>query len=90
MIPGFSGPLAHPPARFNEGLGSPVKLAGLWDPPDQKTCRFVRTDTFCTGFVNWCKEVSICFDRNSPLGHEESKTPYPCGVCLGFSSPDDW
>jgi hypothetical protein len=90
MVPGFSGILTSQPARQIVPTNPPVRLAGLWDTPSQTTCRFARTDTFCTGVVLWCKDVYVCSDRYSPLGHEESRTPYPCGVCIGVSSPDDW
>jgi hypothetical protein len=87
MVPGFSGLEIDEQSLSSTAT---VRLAGLWDTPDQKTCRFSRTDTFCTGVVLWCKEVYVCFDRNSPLGHEESRTPYPCGVCVGIDTPSDW
>ena len=86
MTPGFSGL-----RQTSERAASPaISLAGLWDTPSQKTCRFARTDTFCTGVVLWCKDVFVCSDSNSIFGHEESRTPYPCGVCVGVTSPDDW
>jgi hypothetical protein len=84
MFPGFA---------VSEGsTTASVRLAGLWDTPSQKTCRFARTDTFCTGLVLWCKDVYVCVDPrdNQLFGHEESRTPYPCGVCVGITSPDDW
>jgi len=87
MVPGFSGLHVSDQSLLSSET---VRLAGLWDTPDQKVCRPARTDTFCTGLVLWCKDVFICTDRNSPLGHEESRTPYPCGVCVGITSPDDW
>jgi hypothetical protein len=84
MVPGFTGLTAG-----TEQTGP--RLAGLWDTPPQERCRYARTDTFCTGLVLWCREVYVCADERSPLfGHEESKTPYPCGVCVGIDSPDDW
>ena len=89
-IPGFTGILPEPEINSLGAIAAPVRLAGLWDTPPAETCRFARTDTFCTGLVMWCKDVYVCSDRNSPLGHEESRTPYPCGVCVGVSSPDDW
>ena len=90
MLPGFTGLLTQHSMASGEKNSPTVRLAGLWDTPPAQTCRFARTDTFCTGLVLWCKEVFICSDRNSPLGHEETRTPYPCGVCVGISSPDDW
>jgi hypothetical protein len=65
-----------------------VRLA-LWDTPPEPRCRPVRTDTFCTGLVMWCKDVYLCRD-DTPQGHEETKTPYPCGVCVGVTPPSDW
>ena len=91
MFPGFiqvghspAGPEYHQrPAIFD--------YAGLWDPPPQEECRFVRTDTFCTGLVMWCKEVSVCRGGDNPFfGREVSRTPYPCGVCVGITDPSDW
>jgi len=85
MIPGFTATDTQPP----------VKLAWLWDDPGGggKTCRPARTDTFCTGLVLWCTDVFICTDKRGtggPFGFEESRPPYPCGVCVGITSPDDW
>lgn len=92
MIPGF-GALSNVVASDQPVLfaipSATVRLA-LWETPSPTTCRFARTDTFCTGLVMWCKDVFVCSDANSPLGHEETRTPYPCGVCVGISSPDDW
>jgi len=76
--------VTEPPAA----AGPPVRLA-LWDTPPEPRCRPSRTDTFCTGLVMWCKDVYICRD-DTPQGHEETKTPYPCGVCFGVTSPSDW
>jgi hypothetical protein len=89
MVPGFTA-LSMSSADSKSEFDSSIRLAGLWDTPPQTTCRFARTDTFCTALVLWCKDVYACSDRNSPLGHEETRTPYPCGVCVGVSSPDDW
>lgn len=91
MLPGFTGLSTY--SRGATAASDPaVRLAGLWDIPSQKTCRFARTDTFCTLAVLWCKEVYVCDTPGIPeiFGHEESRTPYPCGVCVGISSPDDW
>jgi hypothetical protein len=88
MLPGFTG-LTNP-TQSSSGSGPAVRLAGLWDPPPAGTCKFARTDTFCTGLVLWCKDVFVCYDGRTIFGHEESRTPYPCGVCVGVSDPSDW
>jgi hypothetical protein len=91
MLPGFSGLLGTDQVH---GTGHPkpaVKLAGLWEIPPVGTCRYVRTDTFCTGLVEWCKEVYTCWTERSPIiGEIQDRTPYPCGVCVGVSDPSDW
>lgn len=46
-------------------------------PPSE--CRHVNTDTYCTGFVEWCKDNSICSD-----GSTRSSGWYPCGACFGW------
>jgi hypothetical protein len=90
MLPGFTA--------IDTGQPS-VALAGPWDSP--KTCRPLGTDTFCTGLVMWCKDVYFCPDyrSGSPVywhdqligyGRLDTHTPYPCGVCVGVTSPDDW
>jgi hypothetical protein len=93
MIPGFTALSAAPPVR-----------QAIWeDPPNDdyeggipgywKFCRPVRTDTFCTGLLLWCKDVFLCQDSRrtgGPYGFEESRTPYPCGVCIGVTDPSDW
>lgn len=89
-LPGFTGLLPAGSASNEIQTEAPVRLAGLWDVPDQKTCRFVRTDTTCTLLVLWCTEVYVCRDPSNFFGYEEKRTPYPCGVCFGFPSPDDW
>lgn len=65
-----------------------VQAAGVWTTPGGG-CSFSRTDTFCTGLVLWCKEVYVC-NNDTLFGYEETKTPYPCGVCVGVSDPSDW
>jgi hypothetical protein len=90
MLPGFSG-LVSTTATATEAPEAPIRLAGLWDIPDHKICTFARTDTFCTGLVLWCKEVYNCRGGdNQFFGHDESRTPYPCGVCVGVTNPSDW
>jgi hypothetical protein len=86
MIPGFTAFQSAEPA---------VRLAGVWDGP--KECRPLGTETFCTGLVMWCKDVFLCpgtsvvIWQGIPLvGTLDSRTPYPCGVCVGITSPDDW
>jgi hypothetical protein len=91
MLPGFTG-LVPLDTRPNADANSEsVYLAGLWDTPSPEICTYARTDTFCTGLVLWCKEVYVCRDPKNPIfGHEESRTPYPCGVCVGVTDPSDW
>jgi hypothetical protein len=90
MLPGFTSVTEADP---------PVALSGPWDSP--KTCRPLGTDTFCTGVVMWCKDVYFCPDYTSSravywhdqlvgYGRLDTHTPYPCGVCIGVDSPDDW
>jgi hypothetical protein len=90
MLPGFTAINTQDPA---------VELAGPWDSP--QTCRPLGTDTFCTGLVMWCKDVYFCPDwkNGTPqywhdqlvgYGRLDTHVPYPCGVCVGVSSPDDW
>jgi hypothetical protein len=84
MVPGFTAvPLpifpASPPA---------IQAAGAWDTPGGD-CQYARTDTFCTALVLWCKEVFVCRDGTFH-GYETTKTPYPCGICVGISDPSDW
>jgi hypothetical protein len=86
MVPGFTGVVVAEP-RPAYGPDPVVRLA-LWDTPPQSRCRPIRTDTFCTALVMWCKDVYMCTDERG--GHEETKTPYPCGVCFGVTSPSDW
>jgi hypothetical protein len=84
MLPGFT-------ALISDSSFEPaVRLAGLWDAPDQKTCVPRGTETFCTGLVMWCRDVFYCRGPNDFWGHEESRTPYPCGVCVGVTDPSDW
>ncbi len=97
MFPGFAPPepstdtpstpatTARSRGQAESPSGPLVRLAGLWETPSPTKCRFSHTDTFCTLAVMWCKDVFICQgDR------EESRTPYPCGVCIGVSTPADW
>jgi hypothetical protein len=96
MFPGFALPepstasptvpttAARPRGSVEGATGPLVRLAGLWETPSPTRCRFSHTATFCTGVVMWCKDVFICGDK------EESRTPYPCGVCIGVSSPEEW
>ena len=90
MLPGFTGLSASTKSGAASDSDPPVRLAGLWDIPPAGTCRYSRTDTFCTALVLWCKEVYICYDGRSIFGKEQSRTPYPCGVCVGVSDPSDW
>lgn len=84
MLPEFTGLCA------NSFTKPAVRLAGLWDVPDKKTCEPLRTDTFCTGLVLWCKDVYFCRSPEDFFGSEETRTPYPCGVCVGITDPSDW
>lgn len=86
MLPGFTAVSDPEPA---------VALAGPWDSP--KECRPLGTDTFCTGVVMWCKDVYLCPGNSVVKWHDQvlygsldTHTPYPCGVCIGVSTPDDW
>ncbi|MDQ1919265.1 hypothetical protein [Massilia pseudoviolaceinigra] len=88
MLPGFTALEASQPA---------VALAGPWD--SAAACRPLGTDTFCTALVQWCKDVYFCPGGSAPVswngvfvgyGTLDTHTPYPCGVCIGVSSPDDW
>jgi hypothetical protein len=90
MLPGFTALGATEPA---------VALAGPWDSP--QPCRPLGTDTFCTGVVMWCKDVYFCpdwqkgtaqywHDQWVGIGRLDTHVPYPCGVCVGVSSPSDW
>jgi len=80
MIPGFTATESQPA----------VRLAGIWDDPGggEKRCVAIGTTTFCTGLVLWCRDQFICTQGGKSF--EESRTPYPCGVCVGITSPDDW
>ena len=81
MLPGFtallpSDPLPPPPVQG-------AQAAGLWDdpkPPKCDHCVPVRTKTSCIIVSLWCTDIFNC------CGREESRTPYPCGVCFGA----DW
>ena len=90
MLPGFTGPTVSATTTDPVGASPPVRLAGIWDPPSQRTCVFAGTETFCTGTVLWCKETYSCRNAGEIFPHTESKTPYPCGVCIGVSDPSDW
>lgn len=88
MLPGFTA---------IGGPGPAVALAGPWDTP--QACRPLGTDTFCTGVVLWCKDAYFCPGGSTPAvwhdqvvgyGRIETHTPYPCGVCVGVTNPDDW
>jgi len=78
MLPGFT---AFGPAAALESQGA---AAAIWeDPKPPKHCDKcipIRTDTSCILVSLWCTDVFWCCD------HEESRTPYPCGVCFGA----DW
>jgi hypothetical protein len=87
MVPGFTAVIDSTPWADTQS-GHTVELAWIWDTP-RGECRFARTDTFCTGVVLWCTEVFVCND-GTLFGHEKSKAPYPCGVCVGISNPSDW
>lgn len=88
MLPGFTAVSGQEPS---------VALAGPWDSPQQ--CRPLGTNTFCTLLVQWCQDAYFCPGGSSPAvwngqvvgyGTIQTHTPYPCGVCVGVSSPDDW
>ncbi len=79
MLPGF---LTHGSSRRDlprQGLYS-----AIWDDPQPtepcRSCQFVRTDTSCILVTLWCTDVYNC------CGRIETRTPYPCGVCVGM----DW
>lgn len=86
MVPGF---LTQDPRP--SPTDSPVALAG-WEPDNsaKKACGPFMTATFCTGLVLWCREFRMCRWIDSAGVWEESLTPYPCGICVGITSPDDW
>lgn len=87
MIPGFTGLLGLAQVHEPNPVEPAVRLAGLWDIPPAGTCRFSRTDTDCTLLVLWCTDVYVCWTERDPVfGKEERRTPYPCGVCVGW----DW
>jgi hypothetical protein len=93
MVPGFTA-FPSAPSSVDVLASQGVRLAwdDPWDSPageGGKRCTFSRTDTFCTALVLWCKNVYGCFSPGQGF-FEESTTPYPCGVCIGVSSPDDW
>jgi hypothetical protein len=60
-----------------------------WADPNKEFCRPDHTDTFCTGLVLWCKDVFLCY-TGSRGTYYKSRTPYPCGVCVGVTDPSDW
>ena len=54
----------------------------LWWCPKPRPdvyCWHTTTDTYCTGFVMWCKDNSQCSD-----GSRRSSGWYPCGGCFGW------
>jgi hypothetical protein len=88
MVPGFTG--ATSIDRPERVAASPAVRLALWETPgsEAKTCRAIRTDTFCTGVVLWCKDVYFCTEKGRST--EEIRTPYPCGLCVGVTTPSDW
>jgi hypothetical protein len=52
-----------------------------WCPskPPGVECRHTNTETYCTAFVEWCKDNSICSD-----GTTRSSGWYACGACIGW------
>jgi hypothetical protein len=84
MVPGFTGVVRNP----NPSSSPAVRLAGIWDIP-AGSCKFTGTSTFCTALVLWCQDNFLCADSKGEI-HPESRTPYPCGVCVGVSNPSDW
>lgn len=85
MVPGFTGVTRH---THPDPASSSVRLAGLWDIP-AGTCKFTGTSTFCTGLVLWCQDNYLCADSRGQVS-TQSRTPYPCGACVGASTPSDW
>jgi hypothetical protein len=88
MVSGFTNVTRH--GRAEHADPSPAVRLALWETPGggEKKCTPIRTDTFCTGVVLWCKDVYFCSYQGR--SYEESRTPYPCGVCVGVSTPSDW
>jgi len=94
MVPGFLTESPGSPGA-NREAAAPVQLAGLWDFNDgsgerKKICGQKMTETFCTGLVLWCRDFRMCRWSDSFAFWKDSITPYPCGVCVGIDSPDDW
>lgn len=85
MLPGFT---AIPTSSSVENLRlnpQGVLPAGIWDDPDPEDCTQpcipIRTETSCIIVTLWCTDIFMCCGRR-----EESRFPYPCGVCVGL----DW
>jgi hypothetical protein len=80
MLPGFTAPTTDGGSSIHQG----VMPAGLWDNPTGskgETCVYSHTTTSCIAVSLWCTEHYRC-----PNNPDSTKTPYPCGVCVGF----DW
>lgn len=46
-------------------------------------CEHTDTETYCTGFVNWCKDNYRCWDsRGNPYLTDGGW--YVCGACFGW------
>jgi hypothetical protein len=54
-------------------------LPGCPSKPPDVQCRHSNTETYCTAFVEWCKDNSFCSD-----GTSRSSGWYPCGACFGW------
>jgi hypothetical protein len=96
MVPGFfhsDRPVGHDAATRSS---APVALAGPWDFDNGsgrhvKICGDAYTNTSCAGLVLLCKNCRQCRWLDVAGGFfEDCQTSYPCGVCVGVSSPDDW
>ena len=84
MLPGFSAIPAAPTTGDISLNSQGVVPAGIWDDPEPEECNqpctFIGTSTSCIIVTLWCTDKYLC------CGREESRTPYPCGVCVGA----DW
>ena len=80
MLPGFTAVSSANQTGSLQG----IVPAGLWDTPTGPkggTCVYSHTTTSCILVTLWCTEHYNC-----PNNPDSTKTPYPCGVCVGL----DW
>jgi hypothetical protein len=84
MVPGFTGVIRN----AQSGSSPSVRLPGSGTSP-AGTCKFTGTSTFCTGLALWCQDNFPCADSRGQVS-TQSRTPYPCGACVGVSNPSDW